>query len=334
MKKIIDSPYANGKAELMHETSNETFRKEVFKVRKYFYKCKKTGKEFTTSEAGDLNIIQIFNMYRERKKILFPEQIIEMRERYGLSAAKMSVVLGFGANTYSNYEKGEIPNDSNSTLLNQAYKPKGFLSIIKEKEDLFSEKQIQTLCNRIEEIIIQRKSFCLRDYLFSDNTKPTEFTGYKMPNFEKIENAVIYFLQNPYTYITRLNKLLFYSDFLSFSETGYSITGLRYAAIDNGPVPNNYNLLYSILEKEGAVNCDNVVMKDYEFSKYEPLKKFDKEIFESEEIEIFKRVLRNFKFEKTSNIINLSHEEEGWKKNIKTKGLISYKEYGFELKAF
>lgn len=334
MKKIIESPYANGKAELKYEISNETFRKEIFKVRKYFYKCKKTGKEFTTSEAGDLNIIQLFNMYRERKKVLFPEQITEMRERYGLSAAKMSEVLGFGANTYSNYEKGEIPNDSNSTLLNQAYKPKGFLSIIKEKEDLFTKKQYQILRNRVEEIIVERDSFCLRDYLFSDNTKPTEFTGYKMPNIAKIENVVIYFLQNPFTYITRLNKLLFYSDFLNFSETGFSITGLRYAAIDKGPVPNNYNLLYSILEKEGAINCDNVVMKDYEFSKYEPLKKFDKAIFKSKELEVLKRVLENFEYEKTAKIIDISHEEEGWKKNIKAKGLISYKEYGLELMAF
>jgi len=332
MKKIIDSPYTNGKAELMYETSNEVFRKEIFKVRKYFYKCKKTGKEFTTSETGDLNIIQIFNIYRERKRILFPEQIIEMRQRYGLSAAKMSEVLGFGANTYSNYEKGEIPNDSNSTLMNQAYKPKGFLSIIKEKEDLFTAKQFKILCDRIEEIINERKNICLQDYLFSESTRPTEFTGYKMPDIEKIENAVIYFLQNPYTYITRLNKLLFYSDFLNFSKTGFSITGMRYAAIDKGPVPNNYNLLLSVLEKEGAINCNNFVKNDYEYMKYTPTKKFEKELFSKKEIEVFETVLKKFKTEKTTKIINISHEEEGWKKNIKSKGLISYREYGFDLK--
>jgi transcriptional regulator with XRE-family HTH domain len=333
MKKIIDSPYANGKAELMYETSNETFRKEVFKVRKYFYKCKKTGKEFTTSEAGDLNIIQIFNMYRERKKILFPEQVIEMRERYGLSAAKMSEVLGFGANTYSNYEKGEIPNDSNSTLLNQAYKTESFLSIILEKEDLFSEKQFSELKKRIEKIISETRTINLKNYIFSDVTKPSEFTGYKLPDFEKIANIVIYFLINPYTYITRLNKLLFYSDFLNYSNTGYSITGLNYAAIDMGPVPNYYSLLYSILDAENYIKYENSLKEDCEQSKYVPIKKFNKEIFTKQELEAIETVYKKFKYKKTTEIIDISHEEEAWKKNKKDNGIISYKEYGFDLKA-
>jgi len=332
MKKIIDSPYGSGKAELKYEISNEVFRKEVFKVRKYYYKCQKTGKEFTTNEAGDLNATQLFNLYRERKKILFPEQTIKMRERYGLSAARMSEVLGFGANTYSNYEKGEIPNDSNSTLLNQAYNPISFKSIIKNKEDLFSEKQLTELTKRIGNITAQNAIKSLKDYLFIDGTKPNEYTGYRLPNYEKLANAVIYFLKDKYTYITRLNKYLFYADFLNFSDSGFSITGLNYEAIDMGPAPYSYKLLYGVLDAEKYIKYDNDFKGNYEQSKYVPIKEFDKGLFTEKELKTIETVYEKFRYKKTTQIIDISHEEEAWKKNKKSPGMISYKEYGFDLK--
>ncbi len=332
MNKLIDSPYGTGKAELKYEISEEVFRKEKLKARKYYYKCQKTGNEFTTNETGDLNAIQLFNLYRERKKILFPEQIIKMREGYGLSAAKMSEVLGFGANTYSNYEKGEIPNDSNSTLLNQAYNPVSFKSIILSKEDLFSEKQFTELTKRIENITNHNEARSLRDYLFPEGTKPNEFTGYRLPNYDKLANVVIYFLKDKYTYITRLNKYLFYADFLNFSVSGYSITGLNYEAIDMGPAPYSYKLLYGVLDAEKYIKYDNELKGNNEQSKYVPIKKFDKELFTEQELKNIETVYEKFRYKKTPQIIDISHEEEAWKKNRKSDGLISYKEYGFDLK--
>jgi len=332
MNKTIESPYGTGKAELKCDIKEEVFRKEVFKVHKFYYKCQKTGKEFTTNEAGDLNIVQLFNLYRERKGILFPEQIIEMRERYGLSAAKMSDVLGFGANTYSNYEKGEIPNDSNSTLLNLAYNSESFKSIIREKESLFSEKQFNEVTKRIEAIITVSRIKNIKDFLFISGTKANEYSGYRIPNFEKIANVVIYFLKDRYTYITRLNKYLFYADFLNYSNTGYSITGLNYAAIDMGPVPDSYSLLYSILDSENYIKYDNNIKENYEQAKYVPTKKFSKELFTPQELKTIETVYEKFRYKKTQEIIDISHEEEAWKKNKKQNRNISYKEYGFEVR--
>ena len=37
---------------------------------------------------------------------------------------------------------------------------------------------------------------------------------------------------------TRLNKILFYADFVSFANTGKPVTGAAYKAIDRGPVPS------------------------------------------------------------------------------------------------
>ena len=43
MKRIIESPYTNGNAELMYEISKEIYRKEEFRVHKFYYKCKETS---------------------------------------------------------------------------------------------------------------------------------------------------------------------------------------------------------------------------------------------------------------------------------------------------
>ena len=49
----------------------------------------------------------------------------------------------------------------------------------------------------------------------------------------------------------KLNKLLFYSDFLSFQKLTVSMSGLAYEHNHYGPVPLNYTLLYESLKENG-----------------------------------------------------------------------------------
>jgi DNA-binding transcriptional regulator YiaG len=60
--------------------------------------CEDTGEEFTDAKLDDLNLTQAYNQYRTRCNLPFPDEIKALREQYGLSAAKMSEILGFGAN--------------------------------------------------------------------------------------------------------------------------------------------------------------------------------------------------------------------------------------------
>ncbi|WP_394351640.1 type II toxin-antitoxin system antitoxin SocA domain-containing protein [Lunatibacter salilacus] len=43
-----------------------------------------------------------------------------------------------------------------------------------------------------------------------------------------------------------MNKLLFYADFLMFKRSCFSISGVRYKAIDMGPVPFNFQVFLNI----------------------------------------------------------------------------------------
>jgi uncharacterized phage-associated protein len=55
---------------------------------------------------------------------------------------------------------------------------------------------------------------------------------------EKLINAIIYFSQHTnHCHTLKLFKLLNLLDFEHFRQTGRTVTGLRYSAWDNGPVP-------------------------------------------------------------------------------------------------
>ncbi len=66
---------------------------------------------------------QAYNQYRDKYNLPFPEEIKEIRAKYGVSATKMSEILGFGINSYRNYENGEVPNQSNANLIQLAKNP-------------------------------------------------------------------------------------------------------------------------------------------------------------------------------------------------------------------
>ncbi len=70
------------------------------------------GDMWTTTEMDEANIFQVYNQYRVKHGIPFPDEISGIREHYGLSAAKMAQILGFGINQYRMYEDGEVPSVS------------------------------------------------------------------------------------------------------------------------------------------------------------------------------------------------------------------------------
>ena len=58
-------------------------------------------------------------------------------------------------------------------------------------------------------------------------------------NREKLLNAIIYFLgETNHSHTLKLFKLLNFSDFEHFRQTGRTITGLDYRALPMGPVPH------------------------------------------------------------------------------------------------
>jgi len=331
MKKIIDSPFTDGKAALQLKPKKMTFRKEEFDVYDYYYVCEKTKKEFSTDEAGDVTLNQLYNQYREKHNIMFPSEINELREKYGLSPSKMSEVLGFGINIYRNYENGEIPNKSNANILELAKEPDIFIKLAYESGAL-SEIELAELEKKAERNFGISKENELKKFFRIYSDEINQYTGYIRKQLDKIANMILFFLSiNERTYKTRLNKYLFYSDFLCYKYTGTAMSGFNYVAIDKGPVPDSYEMLYDVLEKESYIRSEEIEYDGKEFSKLIPVKSLDTSHFEEEELEILNSVIDKLQYKKTEDIIKDSHNIKAWKDNILAKSIISYQKYAWEI---
>lgn len=332
----MKSPFTGGKCELVRIPEKFKFRKENINIVHHSWRCVDTDEYFTTDELEQINITQVHNKYREKHNIPFPAEIKETRKKYGLPATKMSSVLGFGVNTYRNYEAGEIPEASNSKLIKLAANPAEFKRLI-EISDTFSDKELKKLLKKIDILIEEEKDSdekLIKKILSYSWETPNVFTGYRDLKLEKLGNMIVYFAQTLEPYKTKLNKLLFYSDFLSYKKTGFSISGCNYRAIELGPVPNGYDTLFEYLHRMNYYNIDHVVLKDRENIGKQflpnPNNPFEQELFDESELACLKLVSDYFKSMKTDEVIEFSHQETGWSKKNNDKGLVEY-DYAFEL---
>jgi hypothetical protein len=97
----------------------------------------------------------------------------------------------------------------------------------------------------------------LEEFEYIMDYTPNRYTGYTIPNPEKATNLLLYFLSNcnpEFNDKLKLNKMLFYTDFFNYKETGRSISGISYRAIPYGPVPSNYDFIFAhFIEKEEII---------------------------------------------------------------------------------
>ena len=108
----MKSPFTGIEMQLVKEKEVLSYRKDKFEVYYYSFECDKTKERFTSDELDLRNINQVHNLYREKYGIPFPEEIKKLRDKYEVSAKKMSEILGLGSNAYRLYESGEIPSVS------------------------------------------------------------------------------------------------------------------------------------------------------------------------------------------------------------------------------
>ncbi len=315
------------------------FRKENFTVQYHFYLCEDSNDQFTTTELDELNIAQVNNQYRAAHRLPFPEEIISTRKKYGLHASKMSEVMGFGANSYRNYEKGEVPSESNARLIQLAQHPREFHKLLELSKASLPPETYNKAVKKIAHLLSEEQAHGFQssweNYLISGSSLPDEFTGYRKPDFERLTEMIVYFAGKLSPYKTRLNKLLFYADFSHFRTTGYSISGAQYVAIKMGPVPNNFSSLFAVAEKKQDIDILYAEFASGQTSEqFIPYagRQFRTGLFSETEIACLEKVVSTFDRTSTQEIIRISHQEKAWKENEATKSRISYQKYGFDLK--
>lgn len=311
-------PYAE--AELRFQYITEKYKGEDFKVTEVYWYDPVTAQTFDTAETGDATVLQIYNAYRVRHGLPFPDELAALRYRLGLSAAKMSAILGLGTNQYRLYEKGDMPVEAVGRYIKMLICNKSALAdCIDNAKTLLSCNEYKNAMQSIETHSDDIASKMLLQYRNIGN-------GYAPLDTNRMRNVIFHFLNKlGYLSPTYLNKLLFYSDFMAYRQHGMAITGLSYRALPYGPVPNNWKYI-PLIEGVDQQEADMGTLLGTEAET-------DYSCFLAAEIDILDAVAERFKGMTASTISALSHEEEAWLQcRADVKSPISF-DYAFSLKA-
>lgn len=110
----------------------------------------------------------------------------------------------------------------------------------------------------------------------------------------------------------KLNKILFYSDFLAYAYTGESISGQPYQKLERGPGPRHFLPIRGQLEKEGACAIQEIARCGLPQKRLIALRDPDLSIFNGEEIAIVDDILDQFADKSGTECSRISHSFIGW----------------------
>ena len=107
---------------------------------------------------------------------------------------------------------------------------------------------------------------------------------------------------------TKLNKILFFSDFLAFGLTGSAITGATYRKDRNGPTPRELKpMAREITESKDGIFVNRRVF-NYSQTRLVPLRPANKHLFSSEELDLVDNVIDDLSWRSAAEVSRLSHD--------------------------
>ena len=118
-------------------------------------------------------------------------------------------------------------------------------------------------------------------------------------------------------------KLLNYSDMIYYKENGISMSGLKYAHLPYGPVPENFDMLFGKLAADKVVHIEVSYENGYEKHQVIPDRESPEKTLSENETAVLKRIYEKFKNFGSVEISNYSHKEVGYS-STKQGEVISY----------
>lgn len=278
--------------------------------------CDECGEEFFDEELDNATLVRAFNIYRKRHKLLMPDEIKKIREQYGLSQRGLSKLLNWGDKTIHRYENGSLQDKAHNCTLLFLREPENMKCYMADNELNLDQTQREKLEQKVEELINDPNKTKLGRRLLDVylKEKPSVNNGFKTFDFEKFYAVILYFTnQNVNLLKVKLLKLLNYADMIYYQENGISLTGTRYKHLPFGPVPDNYDILFGIMEAGNIIRVDIQFENGYENHRIIPTRDDYKKLLTCDELKILKKVNDKFVDYNSSEISMYSHHETGYK---------------------
>lgn len=323
---VLNSPATGKPIKVIYRPDTVSYRGEEYPCVVTLFQDEDGGEPFTTTESDTVWFNQVTNQYRAKYGIPYTDEIIALREKYGLSATKMSAILGFGVNQYRLYEMGEVPSESNGKLIRSAMNPRTFLDLVNNSRHQLTDREYTKIAARVQEVINQIPDWYEErravDRIF--RTHRGVENGFAPQSTARLKNLLLYIIeQMGEVFQTKMNKVLFYIDFLSYRESGMAISGLAYNAIEFGPVPLRWDRVYSAFDE---IVPESRLVHEQESTALTASAEADMTSFTDQERAIIDTVCTKMKGLSAHDISELSHNEPAWQRYLHQEETIPYEE--------
>lgn len=308
-------------------TKRETYEicGEAIEVDAEVLVCEECGEEFFCEELDNVTLVRAYNEYRIKHKLLLPEEIKKIREQYGLSQRSFAKLLNWGDKTICRYENGSLQDRVHNSMLLFLREPDNMWTYLTENEVLLTDKQKKRLLDIVaklkKESEFQSGHQLINRYFLKT---PCEENGFKVFDYDKFCGMVLFFAnKNRELLKTKLMKLLNYADMVFYKENGISMSGMQYAHLPYGPVPERFDILLGTMEAERIVHIDVSFDNGYEKHQVVPECDVPTNVFTPQEYDVLERIYEKFQNYGSVDISNYSHKEKGYKET-KQGEIISY----------
>ncbi len=256
------------------------------KDEKYIYMgkeahCAECGLEIYVDEVNDYNLKVLYDAYREKNDIVSLETILAIPEKYAVGKRPLSLLLGWGEQTFSRYCDGDMPTKQYSDILKRIYAEPNYYAELLEKNK-----------GNLKASVSYEKSKKAVDILRGKNVHKKT----------KIDLAIEYLL-NQCQDVTplALQKALYYIQGFYYAFYNAFIFSEECEAWVHGPVYRDIYFRY----------------RDYRFDSIEGNAGFDDSVFSSSEKAILDSVIKNICCYSGKVLERFTHSESPW---LSTRG--------------
>jgi transcriptional regulator with XRE-family HTH domain len=228
-----------------------------------------------------------------------------------LTQMQFAALVGMGVATINRYERGTEPTEAHRQLLEGLSHPENLLRLLKGKERELGKETYHRLISYTQ--LLTTNANLARVESTQRRNSDQLLNGKREFELQRLIEMIRFFTRQG-EWKTKLNKLLFYSDFFAFRELGKSLTGTCYVVGTHGPIPDGQETLYAALIEAGIVEPreEFVAITGQPVEKLFSRLDVNLRIFSLKERHILERIRYFFVKMNAREIANYSHDESAY----------------------
>lgn len=141
-------------------------------------------------------------------------------------------------------------------------------------------------------------------------------TVQQRPDDAKTKELILFIAErsadDPFFGAIKLNKILFFSDFLAYGHFGRSITGQQYFRLPLGPAPRRLLPIQREMEQAGDIVLTSPQRFAFRQKRIFPIRSAVLDAFSTDELDLVQEVIDLLKSKTATEASDISHDFLGW----------------------